>query len=98
MTAKTVSGNRKVWNIRNPFGLYRDHDNYNTLYDSEIEDGAAEEIEEFTGTDINGKSRGFVRSDASEQYEAELDDEGIESPLGDIPYHEKDSYIEDEKK
>ena len=40
----------------------------------------------------------LYRSDASEKYEAELDDEGIESPLGDIPYHEKDSYIEDEKK
>ena len=34
----------------------------------------------------------------SEKYEAKLDDEGIESPLGDIPYHENDSYIEDEKK
>ena len=77
-----------------PSDFSGDHDSYNTLYDNEISDGAAEEIEEFTGTDINGQSRGFVRSDASEKYEAELDDEGIESPLGDIPYHERDSYID----
>ena len=81
-----------------PSDFVGDHDDYNSLYDSEIEDGAAEEIEEFTGTDINGQSRGFVRSEISDQYEAKLDDEGIESPIGDIPYHEKDSYIEDEKK
>jgi YteA family regulatory protein len=81
-----------------PSDFIGDRDNYNTLYDSGISDGATEEFEEFTGTDINGKSRGFIRSDASEKYEAELDDEGIESPLGDIPYHEKDSYIEGEKK
>jgi YteA family regulatory protein len=76
----------------------RDRDSYNTLYDSRIEDGAIEEFEEFTGNDINGQSRGFIRSDESEKYEAKLDDEGIESPLGDIPYHEHDSYIDDEKK
>lgn len=81
-----------------PSDFIGDHDNYNTLYDTDITDGAAEDIEEFTGTDINGKSRGFVRSDASEKYEAELDAEGIESPLGDIPYHEKDSYTDNEKK
>lgn len=81
-----------------PSDFTGDRDSYNTLYDSPIEDGATEEFEEFTGNDINGESRGFIRSDESEKYEAKLDDEGIESPLGDIPYHEKDSYIEDEKK
>ncbi|NYF25530.1 TraR/DksA C4-type zinc finger protein [Sporosarcina sp. JAI121] len=81
-----------------PSDFTGDHDSYNTLYDSPIEDGATEEFEEFTGNDINGQSRGFIRSDESEKYEAKLDDEGIESPLGDIPYHENDSYIEDQKK
>ena len=56
-----------------PSDFIGDHDSYDTLYDSDIEDGAAEAIEEFTGTDISGKTRGFIRSDASEQYEAELD-------------------------
>ncbi len=81
-----------------PSDFLGDHDSYDTLYNSDIEDGAAEPIEEFTGTDISGKSRGFVRSEAFEQYETELDDEGIESSFGDIPYHENDSYIDDKKK
>lgn len=80
-----------------PSDFSGDHASYNTLYDTEISDGAAEEIEEFTGTDINGQSRGFVRSDASEKYEDELDNEGIESPLGDIPYHESDGYVDGKK-
>ncbi|WP_203246986.1 TraR/DksA C4-type zinc finger protein [Sporosarcina beigongshangi] len=80
-----------------PSDFTGDHDSYNTLYDNDIEDGAAEVIEEFTGTDISGQSRGFVRSDASEQYEAELDNEGIESSIGDIPYLESDGYTEDNR-
>ena len=31
------------------------------------------------------------------RYEDELDEEGIESPLGDIPYKERDSYIDAEE-
>jgi YteA family regulatory protein len=81
-----------------PSDFFGDNDSYNTLYDSHIEDGAAEPIEEFIGTDINGKSRGFVRSEAFEQYETELDDEGIETSFGDIPYHETDGYIDDKRK
>lgn len=75
-----------------PSDFTGDHDDYNTLYDDKILDGAAEKVEEFISTDITGESRGFVRSESSEQYEEELDEEGIESPLGNIPYHEKDSY------
>ena len=81
-----------------PSDFTGDHKNYSDLYDSELEDGAAEDIEEFTSTDISGKSRGFVRSDASEEYEAELDSEGIESPLGNIPYRKNDSYVDKNKK
>lgn len=80
-----------------PSDFVGDRDDYNSLYDSELEDGATEEIEEFTGTDINGRSRGFVRSAASEQYEANLDAEDMESPLGDIPYHKTDNYVQDRK-
>ncbi|MDN4607796.1 TraR/DksA C4-type zinc finger protein [Sporosarcina highlanderae] len=75
-----------------PSDFIGDHDDYNTLYADEILDGAAEEVEEFISTDITGETRGFVRSEISEEYEGRLDDEGIESPLGDIPYHRKDSY------
>lgn len=78
-----------------PSDFIGDHDDYNTLYDDEILDGAAEEVEEFVSTDITGEKRGFVRSDISEEYEGKLDDEGLESPLGDIPYHRRDSYTGD---
>lgn len=75
-----------------PSDFTGDHDDYNTLYDDELMDGAAEEVEEFISTDITGDTRGFVRSEISEEYEGKLDDEGLESPLGDIPYHQRDSY------
>ncbi|MBD7985506.1 TraR/DksA C4-type zinc finger protein [Sporosarcina sp. Sa2YVA2] len=78
-----------------PSDFIGDHNDYNTLYDDKILEGAADKMEEFVSTDISGESRGFVRSEASEKYEEELDEEGIESPLGDIPYKEKDSYTED---
>ncbi|WP_432360148.1 TraR/DksA C4-type zinc finger protein [Sporosarcina sp. UB5] len=79
-----------------PSDFIGDHDDYNTLYDDEIFDGAAEEVEEFISTDITGETRGFVRSDISEQYEGKLDDEGLESPIGDIPYRLRDSYTGEE--
>ncbi|MCM3742532.1 TraR/DksA C4-type zinc finger protein [Sporosarcina luteola] len=78
-----------------PSDFIGDHDDYNTLYDDEILDGAVEEVEEFISTDITGETRGFVRSEISEEYEGELDEEGLESPLGDIPYHLRDSYTGD---
>jgi YteA family regulatory protein len=78
-----------------PSDFTGDHDDYNTLYDDELMDGAAEEVEEFVSTDITGDTRGFVRSEISEEYEGKLDEEGLESPLGDIPYHQRDSYTGD---
>ncbi|MDW0116051.1 TraR/DksA C4-type zinc finger protein [Sporosarcina thermotolerans] len=78
-----------------PSDFTGDRDNYNTLYYDEISDGSAEELEDFVSTDITGEARGYVRSELSEEYEERLDDEGIESPIGDIPYHLKDSYTED---
>ncbi|WP_339254632.1 TraR/DksA C4-type zinc finger protein [Sporosarcina sp. FSL W8-0480] len=78
-----------------PSDFVGDHDDYNSLYYNEISDGQAEEVEEFISTDITGETRGYVRSDFTEEYEERLDNEGIESPLGDIPYHRKDSYTGD---
>ncbi|MCZ2257685.1 TraR/DksA C4-type zinc finger protein [Sporosarcina sp. G11-34] len=77
-----------------PSDFTGDHDSYAGLYDNNIEDGATEKYEEFAATDITGESHGFLRSDESEKYEAELDDKSIQSPLGDIPYHEGDSYVD----
>lgn len=80
-----------------PSDFVGDRDDYNSLYDDPITDGAAEEYEEFTSTDISAEERGFVRSSASEEYEENLDQKGLESPMGDIPYHRGDSYIEEKK-
>lgn len=70
---------------------------YTDLYDAGNEEGV-EEYEEFAATDISGEPAGFVRNDETEEYEEELDEEGLESPIGDIPYHRGDSYIEDDRK
>ncbi|WP_342514848.1 TraR/DksA C4-type zinc finger protein [Sporosarcina sp. FSL K6-1522] len=57
-----------------PSDFIGDHNSYDDLYDSSIEDSAAEAIEDFISTDISGITRGFIRSNASEQYENELRD------------------------
>lgn len=69
---------------------------YDDLYNEKIDEGV-EEYEEFAASDISGEPAGFVRNEESEEYEEELDEEGIESPLGDIPYKKGDSYIDDKK-
>lgn len=67
---------------------------YDDLYTTD-DDEDAEEYEEFAVSDITGEPAGFVRTKEVEEYMEELDEEGLESPLGDIPYHKGDSYIED---
>ncbi|AXH99663.1 molecular chaperone DnaK [Sporosarcina sp. PTS2304] len=69
---------------------------YEDLYVEE-DDEATEEYEEFAVSDISGDPAGFIRNEVVEEYEETLDEEGIESPIGDIPYHKGDSYIEDDK-
>ena len=63
----------------------------------EVTEGFTEEYENFTATDAEGENEGFYRSSKEQHYVEELDEEEIESPLGNIPYKEKDSYIEDKK-
>jgi YteA family regulatory protein len=77
-----------------PSDFLGDHDDYETLYDNGTGDGTTEEFEAFSVTGIDGKGARVIESPESEEYKAELDDLGIESPLGDIPYILKDSYIE----
>lgn len=69
---------------------------YDDLYDDE-NDESVEEYEEFAVSDITGEPAGIVRNEEAVEYEEELDEEGIESPLGDIPYKKGDSYIDAEK-
>ncbi|WP_342536096.1 TraR/DksA C4-type zinc finger protein [Sporosarcina sp. FSL K6-3508] len=69
---------------------------YDDLYDDDS-DEATEEYEDFAVSDITGEPAGVVHSEESEEYKEELDAEGLESPLGDIPYHKGDSYVDDKK-
>lgn len=80
-----------------PSDFTGDHDDYETLYADGVGDGTTEDYESFSVTDIDGKDARVIESPESEEYKAELDDLGMESPIGDIPYHKKDSYIEDQK-
>ena len=82
-----------------PSDLTGDHEDYNKLYiDNEKERGFTEDYESFSATDIEGDDRQVFQSDTEEEYEEMLDEAGTESELGDIPYKEGDSYIEDSKK
>jgi YteA family regulatory protein len=82
-----------------PSDLTGDHEDYNKLYiDNEKERGFTEDYESFSATDIEGDDRQVFQSDSEEDYEEMLDEAGIESELGDIPYKEGDSYINDNEK
>ncbi|MBT2640378.1 MULTISPECIES: TraR/DksA C4-type zinc finger protein [unclassified Bacillus (in: firmicutes)] len=82
-----------------PSDLTGDHEDYNKLYiDNEKERGFTEDFESFSATDIEGDDRHVFQSDSEEEYEEMLDEADMESELGDIPYKEGDSYINDDKK
>lgn len=82
-----------------PSDFTGDQQDYDTLYkDSDENEGFTEDYETFAATDIEGKNRQIVPNEKEAEYEAMLDEAGTESQLGDIPYKEKDSYVEDQKK
>ncbi|WP_100331921.1 TraR/DksA C4-type zinc finger protein [Bacillus xiapuensis] len=74
-----------------PSDFTGDHPDYNELYEDQKE--ATETYESFTATDITGKEPGFIRSNEEQEYRDQLDEKQTESPLGDIPYKKKDSYL-----
>ncbi|MCM3757701.1 TraR/DksA C4-type zinc finger protein [Sporosarcina aquimarina] len=79
-----------------PSDFVGDHDDYETLYDTSIEDEGTEDIDVIATSNLEGEPSGVIRGDTTLAYEEELDEEGLESELGDIPYHRKDSYINNE--
>lgn len=81
-----------------PADFTGDHKDYSKLYiDNEKEGGFTEDYESFSATDMDGSDPQVFQSETEEEYEDMLDDAGMESQLGDIPYKEEDSYIEDNK-
>lgn len=78
-----------------PADFNRDGKDYDNLYGgNEENEGFAEEVETFSATDIKRKNRQVMRSQTEREYEEKLEEENTESPLGNIPYRKKDSYIQ----
>ncbi|WP_062109556.1 TraR/DksA C4-type zinc finger protein [Bacillus niameyensis] len=80
-----------------PSDFIGDYDDYNELYHDASKDGTQEEYETFSVTDITGTHREILQTDEQVEYKEMLDELGMESELGDIPYYERDSYLEDEE-
>lgn len=82
-----------------PSDFTKDTANYDELYETEDEtDGFPEKYEGYLGNDIEGKNRKAYPTKHQEHEEEILEQENIESKLGDIPYKEKDSYVDSKKK
>ncbi|MEI5908765.1 TraR/DksA C4-type zinc finger protein [Bacillus spongiae] len=81
-----------------PADFTGDYEDYDEIYQTGDLDreGFTENYETFTATNIKGEDLSVFPSKKHSQYEQMLDDEGIESSIGDIPYHRKDSYIDDD--
>ncbi|MDW0110175.1 TraR/DksA C4-type zinc finger protein [Sporosarcina aquimarina] len=77
-----------------PSDFTGDHDDYESLYDTAVEDESTEDIDVIATSNMEGEPSGIVRGDTTLEYEQELDEEGLESELGDIPYRRKDSYTD----
>ena len=81
-----------------PADMVRDAKGYDDLYPDQAEDeGFADDIESFVGNGPDGE-RKVYQSDAKNDYEDHLEEENTESDLGDIPYRNSDSYVENKKK
>ncbi|MFJ7755491.1 TraR/DksA C4-type zinc finger protein [Peribacillus muralis] len=75
-----------------------DHDNYNDLYQNEDEtNGFPEDYEGFAANDIEGKNRVDIPNKRQKEYEDTLEAEHIDSNIGDIPYKQRDRYINEKK-
>ncbi|KGX92464.1 hypothetical protein N781_17260 [Pontibacillus halophilus JSM 076056 = DSM 19796] len=79
------------------FQAQGDIDNYsNTYYQSDDAVSYVEDYEAFAGNDLYGNDVKVYPNDLHEEYEERLDEDGVESVVGNIPYHKGDSYLEDE--
>ncbi|GLB58621.1 TraR/DksA C4-type zinc finger protein [Cytobacillus sp. NCCP-133] len=81
-----------------PSDLRGDYEDYNSLYNEGHDDeGFTEDYETFIGNDMKGTERKIYPSKKHEEYEAMLDEHDIEAPYGDVPYHQTDGYVDDDK-
>lgn len=80
-----------------PSDFEGDYDSYDELYRDKIRDGFTEEYEMFTGNDITADDKEAFQTGKEREYMQELEDEGIDTPFGDLPYHMTDGYVEEDK-
>lgn len=81
-----------------PSDFTGNRENYNNLYKTEDEtDGFPEDYESFSANDIEGKNRVNIPNKKQKENEDVLEEKQIESQLGDIPYKQKDSYLDKKK-
>ncbi|WP_455675758.1 TraR/DksA C4-type zinc finger protein [Pradoshia sp.] len=80
-----------------PSDMVNSKGQYDDMYPEEDLSGDSPiELDEFVGNGPDGE-RTIYQNEDLRAYEEELDEEGVESPLGDIPYRKKDSYITNKK-
>lgn len=77
-----------------PSDFEGDFDSYEELYHDEIRDGFTEDYEMFTGNDMKGNNVEVFNTDDEQEYKDVLDDERIDTPFGDLPYHQTDGYVD----
>lgn len=80
-----------------PSDFTGDFDSYNELYSDDKREGAPEQYETFVGTDIEGDDIEIYSTENKQEYMDKLDDAGVESPIGDIPYKRTDGYVDPHK-
>ncbi|RWR05929.1 TraR/DksA C4-type zinc finger protein [Siminovitchia fortis] len=81
-----------------PSDFEGDYNSYDELYRDKIKDGFTEEYEMFTGNDMKADDVEVYQTDDEREYEEELDDEGTDTPFGDLPYHQTDGYVDRDKR
>ncbi|WP_409271010.1 TraR/DksA C4-type zinc finger protein [Neobacillus sp. SCS-31] len=83
-----------------PSDLVGDYDSYEELYRNGInEEAPPEDIEEFVSNDMEGGNRKYnSNNEKLKDLENLLDRKGLDSQMGDVHFHRKDSYVDDKKK
>ncbi|WP_170008019.1 TraR/DksA C4-type zinc finger protein [Bacillus fonticola] len=79
-----------------PSDFQGDIDDYEGLYDPEEGEGFTEAYETFVGQDFDsGEVRVYPSGKFHEGYEDQLDEEGTDTPFGDLPFHNSDGYVDE---
>ncbi|MCA1056789.1 TraR/DksA C4-type zinc finger protein [Rossellomorea aquimaris] len=82
-----------------PSDFEGDYEDYGELYQGEDHsEGFPEDYESFAATDIEGSDRKTYPSKKHDDYEEMLEANHMESTIGDIPYKDGDSYINNNDK